>query len=145
MLHRRQGRRSVGGEPEECKRSKNSLGQAHRGSYAPAGMSKNFSLTAVLVALLLLVTALFGAFALTHARVQAATRMFQSYERGLETQLVLITRNRSVFQAMVNDAREYAKRSPAMASLLQQFTPSFEQINPTNKPATPPPPRTPTP
>lgn len=124
---------------------KNSLGQARREGYAPVGMSRNFSLTAVLVALLLLVTALFGAFALTHARVQAATRVFQSFERGLETQMVLITRNRSVFQAMVNDAREYAKKSPAMASLLQQFTPSFEQLNAANRPGTNTPPRTPTP
>ena len=100
-------------------------------------MSKNFSITAVLIALLLLVTALFGAFALTQARVDASVRAFYAYERGLESQIVLVSRNRAVFQAMVNDAREYSKKSPAMASLLQQYGPSLQQFEAQSKPSTP--------
>jgi len=48
-----------------------------------------------------------------------------------------VTRNRAVFQAMVNDAREYAKKSPAMASLLQQYEVSLQQLELQNKPSTP--------
>jgi len=91
-------------------------------------MSKHFSITAILVALLLLVTALFGAFALTYARVYDSVRGFQAYVRGIEAQTIMVSRNRSVFLALVNDAREYAKRSPAMAALLQQYTASFDQL-----------------
>lgn len=91
-------------------------------------MSKNISITAVLVALLLLVTALFGAFAMTYARVQNSALVYQAYARGLEAQTLLITRNRAVFLAMVTDAREYSKKSPAMAALLQQYTASFQQL-----------------
>lgn len=119
------------------KRRKTALDKRLERSRLAGGMSKNFSITAVLVALLLLVTALFGAFALTHARVDASVRAFYGYERGLETQIVMVTRNRAVFQAMVNDAREYAKKSPAMASLLQQYAPSLEQLELQNKPSTP--------
>ena len=118
-------------------RRKTALDKRLERSRLAGGMSKNFSITAVLVALLLLVTVLFGAFVLTHVCVDASVRAFYGYERALETQIVMVTRNRAVFQAMVNDAREYAKKSPAMASLLQQYAPSLEQLELQNKPSTP--------
>jgi hypothetical protein len=100
-------------------------------------MSKHISITAILVALLLLVTALFGASALTYASLYTSVRHYQAYVRGLDAQMVMVTRNRSVFLAMVNDATEYAKKSPAMAALIQQYAASFEQLGLQGKASTP--------
>jgi hypothetical protein len=100
-------------------------------------MSRNISVTAVLVALLLLATVLFGAFAVTYARVHNAVVAHQTYARALEAQSIMIARNRAVFASIVNDAREYSKKSPAMGALLQQYTASLEQLGLVAKAAEP--------
>lgn len=113
------------------------IGQAQRAGYSTRAMSKKIPLTGVLVGLLLLVSMANVAFCLRYVRLLYAAQSIQLQARRLETQTLMINRNRAVFQTLATEAIEYSKKNPAMATLLQQYNPLLEQLNLRTKSATP--------
>ncbi len=62
-------------------------------------------------------------------RLVRASQGLNAQARQLQGQVVLVSRNRALMQALARDAIEYGKRNPAMASLLKRHGKLLEQLN----------------
>ncbi|HNQ88322.1 MAG TPA: hypothetical protein PKM73_06895 [Verrucomicrobiota bacterium] len=91
-------------------------------------MIKRISLTGLLVGVLLLSALASVALCYRYVRTLSVAQRIQIQAQRLQAQTVLVSRNRTIAQAMASDAVEYSKRSPAMAALLLRHGPLLEQL-----------------
>lgn len=94
-----------------------------------ASMNKKITLTGVLVVILLLSAIANVALCIRYVRTVGIAQRLQVMNNKLQVQTALVVRNRSLMQSIAHEAIEYSKKNSAMAALIQQYAPLFEQLH----------------
>ncbi len=94
-----------------------------------AAMSKKITLTGVLVVILLLSAIANVALCVRYVRTVRTAQRLHAVSNRLQVQTTLVVRNRNLMQSVANEASQYAKKNTAMAALVQQYGPLYEQLN----------------
>lgn len=99
-------------------------------------MSKNISLTAILVAVLLLSSMASVALGLRFASTLAGVDRVQAYARMVDERAAVMNHNKALVNNILTVATEYSKKNAGMAALLQQYKTAFEQLSARNRAGT---------
>jgi hypothetical protein len=100
-------------------------------------MIRKISLAELLVALLGLSAVFSLIFCYQATRTLGHVQTLHTAGVGLQSQLSLIQRNRTIIQSMAEDAIEYSKRNPAIDPILQQHNVKPKPAAPAPTPAKP--------